>query len=273
MSSPASGPDWALAGLSPEQTESMMKTGQQMWETSPAGRKFSLLRSVLPTVMSYQGAMALQQSIEDLKEGKRMAAVERARGIPLSPDLQRSFGVKSYGDLINAFGDDAPRILDFHATVQNRREMARMREDQQTFYKWTKLQAQHASIAGAAAKLRDSIITADDVASMYAQGMTKDQVDATIRSKTLLDKMHLATEADYRALQGYNSSLRRLEGELYGAEVTPVAGSENTIEDAATFMQRYEAKKAAEKKAADELKREETIRSLPRLDWLGGGGT
>lgn len=251
-----------------------MKTGQMLWEGSPQGRRFALLRSVLPTVVSYQGALTLKQVEEDMKEGRRAAAVSRASAIPLSPELQKTFGVKTYGDVVNAFGDDAPRILDFQATMENRKEMALMRKDQQAFYKTSNMQAQHAKVSKQFSDLRAKLITSDDILDKVNQGMDQKAIDSWVRNETLINGKRMATAEDYSTLQGYNTLLRNIETGL-GWEATGAKAPENVM-DAATMLEQLEKQRAAEKKLLDEHKKELMLKMLPNINDLGiglGGGT
>ena len=245
------------AGLSPNQTESILKTGQQLWETSPAGRRFSLLKSVLPTIVSYQGAAELRGIEEDLKEGRRLAAVKRGSAIQLSPELKSTFKVDTYGDLINAFGDDTPRILDFYATTDYRKELARLRGDQATFQKLSKLKDQHDDIGKTIANLRAKLITEEDIAELYKQGYTEDKVKSTIYYWTITDGRHMATKEEMDVLRGQTAILRSLRKELGWTDLPE--SSETPVVDAAELLKKLEERRAPKPNASANFPKFEDI--------------
>lgn len=112
-------------------SDQIFKTAQGAWTHSPAGRRYEMMRSIMPTLVSVEGQMAIVRAKDAMEKGDRDTAIRTGQALPLPPSVQKQLGVANFGGLVELTGsvDTASKLLNSAVALDYHAELAKYRGD------------------------------------------------------------------------------------------------------------------------------------------------
>lgn len=216
MTSPATGVDWAAAGLTPEMSDQIFKTAQGAWTNSPAGRRYEMMRSIMPTLVSVQGQKDVIKMKEEMAQGNLDKAVAAGQSLALPTDLQTTLGVKSFGSLVGQVRDvdTAQKILNAGISLINSKNHALYLGSESALRESEKQERLYLSYNEALNKMARDYILPHEVAEISAKhGEDKKKIAEELSALSKVTGKTVMTQGD---VDRYNYIIKRLNAMAQG---------------------------------------------------------